>query len=64
MAKEPDHLTTCDTVQSKTSAFCSKVNPLVENGKKSYMKEITVPKNIEPSSAVIGRLDDDPVEIR
>ena len=26
-AKEPNNLTTCNTVQSKTSTFCSKVNP-------------------------------------
>ena len=50
--KEPDRLTTCNTVQSKKRFLLktSKVN-LAENDKKIYMKEITVPKNIELSSS-------------
>ena len=47
VAKKPDHLTTCNTVESE-SAVRSKVNH-AENDQKFYMKAIAVPKNIEPS---------------
>ena len=47
-AKEPDHLTTCNTVESERCVVRSKVNH-AENDQKFYRKEMAVPKNIAPS---------------
>ena len=46
VAKEPDNLTTCNTVESERVLFT--VNH-AENDRKFYIKEIAVPRNIEPS---------------
>ena len=47
-AKEPDHLTTCNAVESERKLFAHRSNH-TENDQKFYMKETAVPKNIEPS---------------
>ena len=50
-AKQPDHLTTCNAVESekKKKLFAQRSINLPENDQKLYKKEIAVPKNIAPS---------------
>lgn len=48
VAKKPDHLTTCYTVESERVLFAQRSNH-AENDQKFYMKAIVVPKNIVAS---------------
>ena len=51
VAKEPDHLTTCNTVETERVLFTQR-STMQKKDPKLYMRARAVPINIEPSNSV------------